>query len=325
METSNVPILVVDDSQSATSQLEHILFNANFFNVHFCQGAIEAVQFLENNPTQILLASWQLRDLDGLELAEHVRELDAELNHFTYIILYSDQEPDDHIRQAFKTRIDHFLRKTDLQTQLPGIMFAAERITAQFDDLLSTRHELEIECTALRAGIMRDPLTGLGNDRQTMQSLNDTIRQIEARGGAVCFLLIGIEGYRQLLEEHSSHIMNELLVAIAKRLLHLVRPLDVVTYFDEGQFALVLLQPSIEQCTPDCYRRIFDGIRLKSYMTSAGYLTVKIGMSICASEALTGPPQAEAIIKTAMDNLPQSFNGGDIQVAHLNAEDTFVR
>ncbi len=322
METSNVPILVVDDSQSATSLLEHILFNADFFNVHFCQGAIEAIQFLEDNPTQILLASWQLQDLDGLELAEHVRELDAEFNHFTYIILYSEDEQNDHIKQAFKSRIDHFLRKSDLQAQLPGIMFAAERITTQFDELLSTRHELEIECNALKAGIMRDPLTGLGNNRQTRQSLDDTIRQIEARGGAVCFLLIGIEGYQQLVEEHSTHIMNELLIAIAKRLLHLVRPLDVVTYFEEGLFALVLLQSSIEQCTPECYKRIFDGIRLKSYMTSAGYLTVKIGMSICASEALTGPPQVEVIINTARDNIPESFNRGEIQVAHLNSQAT---
>jgi len=318
MDASNVSILVVDDSQSATSDLEHILFNADFFNVHFCHGAIEAVQFMEENPTQILLASWQLEDMDGLELAGQVREMDNELNHFTYIILYSSEQPNENIKAAFKSQIDGFLLKSDLQARLPGFMYAAERITTKFDDLLSSSHELEIECKSLRAGLMQDPLTGLGNHRQALQSLNDTIRQIESRGGAACLLLIGIENYSQLKEEHSVHIFNELLIAIAKRLLQLVRPLDVVTYFSEGQFALVLLQPSIEQCTPECYRRIFDGVRLKSYVTSAGYLTITIGMSICASEALTGPPQADTIVETAVSNLDVSFQSGEIQVALLN-------
>lgn len=319
MGTSNISILVVDDSQSATSDLEHILFNADFFNVHFCLGAIDAVQFLDDHPTQILIASWRMKDMDGLELAEHVREIDAELNHFTYIILYSDEEPDASIRKAFKSGLDVFLDRAKLQLQLPAVMFAAERITTKFDELLTSRLELELECRTLRAGIMRDPITGLGNSRQTQQSLKDTIRQIEARGGAVCFILIGLENYEALREEHSIHIMNELLSAIAKRLQHLVRPLDVVTYFDEGQFGLVLLQPSIKQCTTECYQRIYDGIRLKSYMTSAGYLTVSIGMSICASEAQTGPPNAGMIIETAIKKLGQSYGMGKMQISLLNS------
>lgn len=318
MDTSNTSILVVDDLPSAMSELEDILFGTDFFNVEFCAGAIEALQFMEDNPIQILIASWQMEDMDGLELAQHVKEIDEEHNLFTFVVLYSKQEPDASIREAFKSTVDGFLKKEDLKNRLPGLLFVAERITNSFRELLSARQGLEIECKSLKEGLMRDPLTGLGNRKQMQQSLNDTIKQIEARGGAVCFLLIGLENYQQLLNEQSDHVMNELLIAIAKRLLQLVRPLDVVTYCSEGQFGLVLLQPSIDMCTADCYRRIFDGVRLKNYLTSNGYLTVPIGMSICASEALTGPPHADIIIQNAEGNLENSFSEEEIQVTHLN-------
>jgi diguanylate cyclase (GGDEF)-like protein len=318
MEASNVSILVVDDSQSATNELEQILFNADFFNVQFCNGPIDALQFLEENPTQILLTARHMADMDGIELAAHVREMDDEHVHYTYTILYSSAPPDRFVLEAFKNNIDGFLLNKDLHAQLPFMMHAAERISNKMDHLLSISHELENECSSLRSGQLKDPLTGLGNRRQAEQSLSDTIRQIESRGGAVCLLLIGIESYQQIIEEHSIRVARELVIAVSKRILQLVRPLDVVTYYSEGQFALVLLQPSIDQCTQECYRRIYDGVRLKSYMTSTGYVSISIGMSICASEALTGPPNPDVITEVAESKLLESYNSREIKVTLLN-------
>jgi diguanylate cyclase (GGDEF)-like protein len=318
MAVSNVSILVVDDSKTASNELEQILINADFFNVQFCNGPIDAMQFLESHPTEILLIAWHMDDMDGLELARHVREMDNELIRYTYIILYSADVPDVSVKNEFKQTIDGFLLKENLFSQLPYMMYGAEGVTTKFDHLLNVVHKLESECKSLRSGQLQDPLTGLGNRRQAEQSLSDTIRQIESRGGAVCFLLIGIENGQQVQADHSVGVAQELVVAVGKRLLQLVRPLDVVTYFEDGRFAVILLQPAIDQCTPDCYRRIFDGIRLKSYMTTAGYISTSISMSICASEALTGPPNQDEIVKVAQANLLKSINSEDIHVTHLN-------
>jgi diguanylate cyclase (GGDEF)-like protein len=318
MATSNVSILIVDDSQSASNEIEQILLNTDFFNVQFCKGSIGAMQFLEDNPTQILLIAQHMKDMSGLELAAHVKEVDNELIRYTYIIVYSSEAPDQSIIDAFKQTIDGFLLTENLQSQLPSMMYAAEGVTNRFDHLLNEAHELERECKSLQSGQLIDPFTGLGNRRQAEQSLSDTIRQIESRGGAVCFLLIEVADFQQFKADHSANVVRELMTTVAKRLLHLVRPLDVVTYFEDGIFAVIFLQPSIDQCTPDCYRRIFDGIRLKSYMTTTGYLSVSIGMSICASEAQMGPPSQDEIIKTAFANLRTSINAGEIHVTHLN-------
>lgn len=104
-------------------------------------------------------------------------------------------------------------------SQLPTLIHAAERITNKLDHLLNVTHALDSECKSLKSGQMQDPLTGLDNRRQAKQSLSDTIRQIESRGGAVCFLLIGVENYQQFVQEHSIRIARKLMIAVSKRFL----------------------------------------------------------------------------------------------------------
>ena len=176
---------------------------------------------------------------------------------------------------------------------------------------------LRVRCEEMEKGQLLDPVTGLGNKRYAEQSLSDNVRQIESRGGAVCFLLIGIQNYHQVVEDYHERVAKELAVEISKRLLRLVRPLDVVSYIDPGHFAVILNQPSIEQCTAECYRRIYDGIRLKSYPTSAGYLDATIGMGICASGAETGAPDPGTLMIIAQDCLELAYASGDIAVKHL--------
>ncbi|MEX2326249.1 MAG: diguanylate cyclase, partial [Pseudomonadales bacterium] len=161
------------------------------------------------------------------------------------------------------------------------------------------------------------PLTGLGNRRLAEQTLNDAVRHVEARGGAVCFLMITVNNYADLLSSYDEKIANELIVAVSERIENLVRPMDVTTYFAPATFGLVLVQPSINQCTAECYQRIFDGVRLKSYKTSVGFQSANIAMSICASHAETGAPDPEKMISVAASNLEMASTKQSIIVEHL--------
>ena len=130
--------------------------------------------------------------------------------------------------------------------------------------------------------------------------------------------MLAINNYQELLDKYDQRIANELVVAVSERIRHLVRPMDIVTYFEEGRFALVLLQPTIEHCTAECYKRIYDGVRLKSFKTALGFLTPDIAMSICASEAETGPPNMNTLIDTAQRNLNQANISNEVVVSHLS-------
>jgi diguanylate cyclase (GGDEF)-like protein len=169
----------------------------------------------------------------------------------------------------------------------------------------------------LLRGQLLDSLTGLGNRRLAEQSLRDAIRHVESRGGAACLLMISVGNYDEVLASHDETIANELIIAVAERIGSLVRPMDVTTYFAPATFAVILIQPSIDQCTAACYQRIFDGVGLKSYKTSVGFQAVNIAMSICATHAEAGAPDPEKMITVARCNLETALSNQSIVVEHL--------
>ena len=200
------------------------------------------------------------------------------------------------------------------------LALAGARISVQVNALRASNDSLQHLCNHLRKGQLLDPLTGLGNKEYAEQALNDTIRQVESRGGAACIVMISVHNYEAVKETYDESIARELVVNISERLQSLVRPLDVVTYFSPGLFALVLMQPNIEQCTAECYRRIFDGMRLKSYATRAGYQQVSIGMSVCAATADTGAPSHGNMIRIATKALDESVRTESITIHHIRPE-----
>ena len=130
--------------------------------------------------------------------------------------------------------------------------------------------------------------------------------------------MIGIQNYEAVKEAYDTRIAGELVVAVSERIQALVRPLDTVTYYAPGEFALILMQPSIEQCSAECYSRIYEGVKLKSYSTSAGYQPVEIAMTICAGTADTGPPNPNVMVETALGMLDESHQRNTICVKHIS-------
>jgi diguanylate cyclase (GGDEF)-like protein len=298
-----------------------------FVKRQFYLSAIEALQGLEDQPSEVIVIASELDDMTGIMLAENIREIDAERQHFSYIIivgpvmsqaiLYSLQETIDAFVHIPATQAE--LVASDLD-QLAEHIKAGCRIAPALNNAVDQINSLQARCHELEQGQLLDPLTGLGNRRMAEHSLSDCIRQVESRGGAACFVMIRVENYTDVINDYDKKIADELIIAISKKISHLVRPLDVVTYFEQGIFALVLLQPSIVHCTAECYQRIFDGVNLKSYKTPVGYLHANIGMCICASEAATGTPDLQRMIQTAQKSLEESFKTNKILVNHLSTQ-----
>jgi diguanylate cyclase (GGDEF)-like protein len=286
-----------------------------FKHKKICYSAVEALQLLEENPAFVVIVDAELDDMRGVELAEAIRDIDSERSHFTYTVLLEGTCSEE-IQLGLATHVDAWCPAGD-KIMIRQITLAGARLSKQINEISAQNDMLKSQCDVLQRGQLLDPLTGLGNRKYAEQILKDSIRQIESRGGAVCFLMIAIDNYQELLNKRDQRIADQLVIAVSERIQQLVRPMDIVTYFDEGQFALVLLQPTIENCSAECYQRIYDGVRLKSFKTALGFQTAKIAMSICASEAQTGPPQMNTLIDTAMSNLNQASISDEIIVSHL--------
>ncbi len=313
----DLPVVVVKGGNSSLDFFDDDLMK--FKKNRVCFGAVNALQVLEDSPASVVITEMDVGDMNGVELAEAIRDIDEERNHYTYIILIGAVHHDRVQQDSFHNAID-VVTGTKRVDVLEHLALAGGRISAQLNELKESNASLQSLCIELRKGQLLDPLTGLGNREYAEQALSDTIRQIESRGGAVCLVMISLHNYEDVKETYDTTIAGELVVSVSERIQSLVRPLDVVTYFSPGHFALILMQPAIEQCTAECYERIFDGVRLKSYTTSAGFQPVEIGMSICAGTADTGPPNQQMMIDTAIGNLEQSVRAEEIIVHHIKPE-----
>ncbi len=280
-------------------------------SVSVCVGAVSALQKLEESSTDLIVTHQTMDDMSGIEFAESVREIEADTGNFSYIMVIGDE------LEAFDGAVNQWLPASEADVLLPSAARAALRLALDTQELRDKNAALRRLNTELEQGQLQDTITGLGNRRFAMQTLDDTIRQIEARVGAVCFLMIGIMKLDEVSGQYDQTISNELINAVSARIQNLVRPLDVVTYLGPGRFALILNQPSMAQCTAECYERIYDGVRLKSYKTAVGYLEIQVGMSLCASEAETGAPNPGRIVSITERNLDEAHRSGAIAVHHL--------
>ena len=287
---------------------------SKFRQLKFSTSATDALQFLEQSPAYVAFIEADCEDMTGVEIAEAIRDINDDNDHFTYICLVGDESTESLIQSAVDT-IDASVPVAN--ETLTAFAFAGNRISNKINTLTGLNGELQRINLQMQKGQLLDPLTGVGNRKLAEQSLDSSIRQIESRGGAVCVVMIAVTNFDELSQSHDQRIADELIVAVAKKINHLVRPLDIVTYFENGQFALILVQPSIEHCTAECYQRIYDGVRLKSFPTTAGFLPANIAMSICASHALNGPPSTTQLFDGSAEGLKEAKANNKVVVNHL--------
>lgn len=318
MPNNHLSILVVDDAKFSSAMIGRALNQAGYLNVRFASSASEALQLLEQEPVSVLLADWLMPEMDGLELTARVRQLDESGDHYTYIILLTGKEGDNVLAEAFDRGVDDFVSKAAMSEQLVPRVLAADRLCNTLQRLLVENRLLTQNITSLEERNLVDSATGLGNLRYLRQKLADSIRQVESRGGAVCYMLIGLPELHELSERHGPSFQQELLHGIGRRLQQLVRPLDVLTRIDECHFGLITLLEDLQECSPSSFRRLHEGLNLKAFKTREGFITLKAGIGLVGLDAKSLPVQVDELLELGRTLLPDAFASGRINASRLS-------
>lgn len=317
MPNPHLSILVVDDAKFSSAMIGRALSQAGYQDVRFASSATEALQLLEQRPASVLLADWLMPEIDGLELTARVRQLDETADHYTYIILLTGKEGENVLGEAFDRGVDDFISKAAMNEQLVPRVYAADRLCNTLQRLLHENRMLTQNIASLERRNLIDPLTGLGNPRYLRQKLTDSLRQVESRGGAVCYLLIGLQEASQLRSRYGDRFFNELLHGVARRLQQLVRPLDVLTRLDDNHFGLITLLEDLHECSPSSFKRLHEGLNLKAFKTSEGFITLKAGISLVGLDAKALPTTPEQLLQHAETLLGDSYASGRVAAVRL--------
>lgn len=312
MPNPQLSILVVDDAKFSSVMIGRALSKAGYEDVRFANSASAALALIEERPASILLADWLMPEMDGLELTAQVRQQDEMSDHYTYIILLTGRDGQDVLSKAFDQGVDDFIGKSAMNDQLVPRVYAADRLCASLQRLMRENRLLTENIASLEKRNLIDPITGLGNARYLRQRLGDSLRQIESRGGALCYLSIGLPEISSQRERYGEHFHQELLRGVARRLQQLVRPLDILTRLDERHFGLLTLTDNLASCSPSSYKRLHEGLNLKAFKTSEGFISVKAGIGMVSLDASALPVEAPQIIERAAVLLPDAYTTGRI-------------
>jgi len=267
-----------------------------------------------------MLADWNMAAMSGLELTRRVRGSEPAGKHRTHIAMLTSGDETDELEDAIKAGVDEFINKEQVRTLLHGRILAARQLSQRQNELLKENTRLKAQIQDLRTTDVIDPTTGLGNLKFTLARMGDLTKEVEARGGAACVLLVGLANLTVIRAQHDDETIDELITGFAAKVRNLVRPLDVVTRPEPGILAVSMRQPSAEACSSHSFKRIFDNLYMHSFKTSQGYIPVVVGVGICVADETTGLPESRNYLRAAYDVLMRSYDTGVITVANYSPE-----
>ena len=317
MPNPKLSILVVDDTKFSSAVIGHTLSQAGYSNIRFASSAMDALRMHEEQPASVMVADWLMPEMDGLELTTRIRQTDEQSDHYTYVVLLTAREGDNVLGEAFDRGVDDFISKSSMNEQLLPRIYAADRTSQLINRLLDENRLLATNNAQLEEHNLVDRLTAIGNRRYLIQRLADVLRNVDSRGGACCLVLLGVQNLPTLTERFGPAVQQEVLRGTARRLQQLVRPTDVVARVDENAFAIVTIADETADLKPASFRRLHDGLNLKAFKTSEGYLSIRAGMVLCTLTNRQALPDAEALLEQVESHLGEAYETNLITEAKL--------
>lgn len=102
-------ILVVDDQALTRTMVKTALKGAGFENVHLSEDGEQAIQFLQQETVDLIIADWRMPGISGLDLLKYVRKSDVEFEK--PFIMLTGQCSREAVLEAASARVSGYIGK----------------------------------------------------------------------------------------------------------------------------------------------------------------------------------------------------------------------
>lgn len=311
---NNLSLVIVDDMQFSRMLIGQMLSKGSYSDIRTAKNGREALELLEERPADVVLVDWEMPTMNGMEFTQFIRAQEEKSNWYTSIILITANQEPHFLEQAFLGGVDDFIYKPFQAKELLARIYSAARIGRQQNQLLAQTSNLINSRREQQELVAKDPLTQLFNRRQLRDQLRAVLDQIYTRGGAACLCLFDLDKYDEIVSNQGYQAGDEALISLGKRIKKALRPLDFLSRYWGGMFAVLLHCPDARVDFSSVIKRIQSDISQSPVVTSGGTLAIT-----CSAGAQVYQPNPTELTVNELELMALSHLG----TAKQNGENGF--
>jgi diguanylate cyclase (GGDEF)-like protein len=185
------------------------------------------------------------------------------------------------------------------------LMLLAQRLRAN-NTTVATNIRLQRE---YKRNALVDALTGLYNRRWLEDALPRFVQRFARSQQPLSLLMIDIDHFKQVNDEHGHPAGDAVLVAVAHALRAAVRPTDHVARYGGEEFAVILPETGA-RAAQGVAERLRAAVQLASIRDAAGKLLPGVTVSVGGAILPASEPSAASLIAAADEKLYASKQNG---------------
>ncbi|MFN0006843.1 MAG: diguanylate cyclase [Planctomycetota bacterium] len=277
-------ILVVDDDPGARHLLGAHLRRAGYEVISAADGK-EGLRTAILESPQMVITDWLMPGMSGLELCKALRE--TEIGRHTYLIVLTSREEDDSVVAGLEAGANDYVTKPFNPRILLARVQAGDRIIelrrqVEIDKLIDRKRVAQVTQLnrRLRTVAFEDMLTGLRNRRFAMEELQRAWTASARTGRKVSVVMIDIDHFKRVNDEHGHQTGDEVLRATANVLRDSCRRSDTVCRFGGEEFLVITTNGTPNEAM-GCAERLRSAVEAKriQFGTFDRNVTISLGVA----------------------------------------------
>ena len=266
-------ILIVEDGDRDARLIQSYLQALPVQTFHV-KSAREALDFIEQNPMDLVLLDVMLPGMDGFEVCRRLRE-NEDRKHIQIVMVTCLSDLESRIR-GIELGVDDYLIKPIQSRELIARLKTLLRKKTYLDQLHTN---LE---TAVNTAIL-DGLTGLYNHGYFQRFLELEIKRSQRHGYPVALFMIDVDNFKECNDRYGHLAGDRILVELAQVIRRGIRETDLAARYGGEEFAVVLPYCDSEHAMAigDRMRKLIETHPFRDTVEPfQGSLTVSVGISV---------------------------------------------
>ena len=302
-------LLIVDDN-SANLIMLGTLLNEEGYQVQTVASGVEALQFLETVPVDLVLMDIRMPDIDGYEICQRMKQL-AAIAHIPVIFISAADNVKDKVRGFEVGGIDFITKPFEGQEILARVRTHLQIYRLQ-KELESKIADLERAYQTIRELSIRDELTQLHNRRHFNEQAQQLLSIAKRYGQPISFAICDIDRFKLVNDRFSHTIGDEVLTVVAHLIRDNLRAADFAARYGGEEFAIVFPQTKLDAAAMAC-NKIRLAIEKYDWHVIEPHLSVTISIGIATRPDLD---DYEPILSAADEKLYEAKQNGRNRICY---------